>query len=66
MHSRLVYFPATFVPGVRKEWWGFDGKFVEDWKLWSREKSMAFGRKRDMLQVYGLKYGLKCVRFGPG
>jgi len=28
---------------------------LEDWKLWSREKSPAFVRKRNMLQVYGLK-----------
>jgi len=50
--------PAPNVPGVRKEKVGFPWQIfgnLEDWMFWSKEKSLAFARKRDMLQVYGLK-----------
>jgi len=54
VHSRHVYLPAPIVPGVRKEWWGFEGKFVEI------VKTGSFGAKKNLWPLSG---NVICYRF---
>ena len=54
MHSRHAYLPAPNVPGVRKEWWGFDNKSVEMWKTGS------FGAEKNLWPLPG---NVICYRF---